>query len=461
MPLMTRRFFLTGLTVAGFGSVWPACRGARAGWPPEISRFITNKEAQARALAKRLNLKVSSNIWKFFRAAQMGSTSDTTSRFARLRDNRFKEMDSNEHLVAGTPVFQPVIEVELAVEAFTKGEPKYGLACGNSIIRSIPPGSVYFGGTDPGRGLVTALCRSHENADPFFTITQNALTDLSYLAYLRVMYGDRIHTPTSNDLEMAFEGYLKSARQRLEHDRQFPNEPRQLKPGEDARLIGDRVEVSGQMSVIGVRGPMTKMLFDTNPAREFYVEESFPLDWMYPHLTPHGLIFKLNRASLPLLSEEVVKRDREFWRQQAGQLIGDWLRPDTSVEEVCAFVGRVFGRKDFSGFKGDLRFVCNEYTNKMFSKLRSSIAGLYQWRIARAGSSAERKRMEEEADFAFRQALAFCPGSPEAVFRYVNLLLSTDRGGDALRVARVAQSLRPKDGQLQSLAAQLQQPRHQ
>ena len=59
----------------------------------------------------------------------------------------------------------------------------------NDIIASIPPGSIYFGGTDPGRFLITAMEKSQVNADPFFLLTQNALADGNYLDYLRSMYG--------------------------------------------------------------------------------------------------------------------------------------------------------------------------------------------------------------------------------------------------------------------------------
>ncbi len=39
--------------------------------------------------------------------------------------------------------------------------------------------------------------------------------------------------------------------------------------------------------------------------------------------------------------------------------------------------------------------------------------------------------MLKEADFAFRQAFAYCPYSPEAVFRFTSLLASTGRFDDA------------------------------
>ena len=97
--------------------------------------------------------------------------------------------------------WQAVKEVWGAFTAFAWGDEKYCIAFGRDIIESIPPGSIYFGGTDPGRFLVTALCKSQVNADPFYILTQNALADGGYLAYLRGMYGDKIYTPTDADSE--------------------------------------------------------------------------------------------------------------------------------------------------------------------------------------------------------------------------------------------------------------------
>jgi tetratricopeptide (TPR) repeat protein len=64
--------------------------------------------------------------------------------------------------------------------------------------------------------------------------------------------------------------------------------------------------------------------------------------------------------------------------------------------------------------------------------------------------------MIKEADFAFRQSLAFCPYSPEAVFRYVNLLLTQQRFDDALLVATTCQKLDPYNGQVIGLINNLQ-----
>ena len=67
--------------------------------------------------------------------------------------------------------------------------------------------------------------------------------------------------------------------------------------------------------------------------------------------------------------------------------------------------------------------------------------------------------MTKEADFAFRQAYALCPTSPEAVFRYVNLLLSSNRADDARLLAGTTLKLDPKNGQIQSLVESLKNPK--
>src|SRR5205807_2441264 len=111
--------------------------------------------------------------------------------------------------------------------------------------------------------------------------------------------------------------------------------------------------------------------------------------------------------------------------------------------DIAAFIEKVYLRRDFTGFKGDRKFVRDDQAQKAFSKLRSSIGGVYAWRIADPNNHnpVVQQRMIKEADFAFRQAFAFCPYSPEAVFRYVNLLLSLHRIDDAYIIASTCQKL--------------------
>ncbi|MEI9962257.1 MAG: hypothetical protein WDM76_14325 [Limisphaerales bacterium] len=60
----------------------------------------------------------------------------------------------------------------------------------------------------------------------------------------------------------------------------------QLRPGEDVHVENGRVQVSGQVAVMMINGLLCKVIFDHNPTNEFFVEESFPLEWMYPYETP-------------------------------------------------------------------------------------------------------------------------------------------------------------------------------
>jgi tetratricopeptide (TPR) repeat protein len=104
------------------------------------------------------------------------------------------------------------------------------------------------------------------------------------------------------------------------------------------------------------------------------------------------------------------------------------------VKEICDFVVRVHERRDYDAFQGDRKFIRDDQAQKAFSKLRSSIGGLYSWRVANARRPEERDRMLREADFAFRQAFAYCPYSPEAMFRYTTLLVNAGRLDDAILI---------------------------
>jgi hypothetical protein len=416
----------------------------------QLKSFVAEKEAQANAATN----KMPSEFQAFFAVAAKGDWLAVSNAFVEFRKHagQYEHSGKTDERLRGT-AWQAVLETWGALDAFGEGDEKYSAMFGNYIIESIPAGSIYFGGTDPGRFIVTALQKSHVKADPFFTLTQNALADSSHLDYLRGMYGDKIHVPTTNDSQKCFQDYMEDAQKRLQNH--------QLRPGEDVRTGPDgKIQVSGQVAVMQINGLMVKLILDKNPDREFYIEESFPFDWMYPHLEPHGLIFKINRQPLSKLSDEIVEQDHDYWTKLVQPMIGDWLHDDTSVGEIAAFAKKTFGKQDFSGFTGDPRFIQNAYAHRMFSKLRSSHGGLYAWRLKQAAGAEEKERMAREADFAFRQAWALCPYSPEAVFRYVNLLIEQKRIADALIVAETAAqmpSMQGKDGeQLRNLVGQLQ-----
>ena len=313
----------------------------------QLKSFIAEKEAQANAATN----KMPSEFKTFFAAANKGDWLTVSNDFEnfRKRSHDFDHPGPNDERLQGVQ-WQAVKEVWGAFAAFAWGDEKYCTAFGNDIIESIPPGSIYFGGTDPGRFLITAMCKSQVNADPFFVLTQNALADATYLEYLRGMYGAKIYTPTDEDSQKCFQDYTEDAQKRLQSH--------QLKPGEDVTQDSKgQVQVKGEVAVMEINGLLAKVIFDKNPDREFYIEESFPLDWMYPYLEPHGLIFKINRQPLP----DIVRRNSfsgitTYWVNCVLPIIGDWLKPAHDCGGNRRVCGKGFAQADFSGFKGDLAF---------------------------------------------------------------------------------------------------------
>jgi hypothetical protein len=445
----------------------------------QLKHFIGEKKAQATAAAAAEKREMLPEYETFFAAAEKGDWGTVSNTYENLQGVRTQSRQNSGVTASGgsrisrffanlrTRIVKRADEATMRQMQGTQWEDakevygafdclasdverdKYFVTLGQDIIRSIPAGSIYLGGSDPGRWTVTALQTSHVNGDPFFTLTQNAMADPTYIEYLRSMYGKKIYVPTPEDSQKCFQYYMEDIQRRIVHDQTLKSEPRQVKPGENVQVdASGHVQVSGQVAVMGINAELVKVIFDHETKREFYVEESFPLDWMYPHLEPHGLIMKINREPLAELSEEVIRKDHEFWSQRLTPILGDWLKEDTSVQEICAFEEKVYFRHDFTGFKGDPRFVSDDWPQWM-SKLRSSIGSIYLFRMGRNPSGAivppesvakgeALDRMGKEADFALRQAFAICPASPEVVFRYVQFLVDQRRSVDALAVAEIA-----------------------
>jgi hypothetical protein len=456
---MKRTIIFIAPVVAGLGLLAAGCAQKHsAEWKsiknPEVTAQLKSFVAEKQAQAKADGSDAYPDFKKYFAAAEKGDWLAVSNAFEDFRKHagQYEHSGKTDERLRGSK-WAAVVETWGALYYFGAVDEKYSAAFGNDIIASIPAGGIYFGGTDPGRFLITALQKSQVAGDPFFTLTQNALADGSYLDYARGIYGDKIYIPTAEDSHRCFQEYTQEVTKRQQNGK--------LKPGEDVYIDNGRMQISGHVAVMEINARLAKIVFDKNPAHEFYVEESFPLDWMYPYLEPHDLIMKINRQPLTTLSAEKIKQDRDYWAQYVTPMIGDWLNKDTPVEAVTAFAEKVYAQQDSNGFKGDPRFIQSPDTQKMFSKLRSSIGGLYAWRAQQTVDASEKQRLNDEADFAFRQAFALCPYSPEGLFRYVNFLLSENRGTDALLVARTAAdmpSMKGRDGeQVRSLINQLKQ----
>ncbi len=312
---------------------------------------------------------------------------------------------------------------------------------------SYPPamgeGAIFFGGTDPGRFVPTYMIYSADVRPDVFLITQNALADNTFMSVTRDLYGDQIWIPTPKDSENAFQIYIDEVKSG------------KRPPSSDISIQGGRVQVVGALGVMEINGILCKMIFDHNkpgafelrpkessefgvrssemggtassrtnkedetvrqdasppnlnsqlstlnsPAaatpsagHEFYVEESYVIPWMYPYLTPHGLIMHINPNPTSMTAKD-VNNDMDFW---------DW------------YTRRI---------TRDNRYRRDVVAQKSFSKLRSAIAGLYM-----------NKGRYNNAELAYNQARILYPVSPEANFRTIqDVLLAQGRFDEALDV---------------------------
>lgn len=437
---------------------------------PELSgklqQFFTVKERQARELAeldKKLppsneRLTVAPEVWPYFAAARKGEWRKVTQLYFSMSAHSYQFDHLSSAKDWASLVWQPVNETYRAYEQLCAADPKYILAYGNEIIDSIPPGSVFFAGTDAGRFVTTLLAKSQITGDPVFIVSQNALTDGLYLSYLRSMHEGKIHIPTADESSKVWEDYLDGLRQRMKDNR--------LMPGEDAKLVNGRVQINGRVAVIGINALLTKAVFDKNPARDFFLDEQFQIDWPYPRLVPHGFIFKINREPLAELGQDILQKDRGFWNSHVAKALGNWLNENTSVKEICEFADKTYVRKDLSGFSGDPQFVQTARMWKpmrdfvgasaVYSKSRANIANLYAWWAQNAAKLGERERMAKEADFAFRQALALCPYQSDTVGRYVNFLFQEKRFDESVMIARVALKFNSDNKEFQEWVKQVE-----
>jgi hypothetical protein len=252
-------------------------------------------------------------------------------------------------------------------------------------------------------------------------LTQNALADQSYLDYIAFLHGDTMGTLTHDDSQRAFSDYLADAQKRLEHDTQFPDEPKQIRPGEDVRTIDGKVQVSGQVAVMAINERLVQMILQKNPDLSFALEESFPLRSTFADAAPLGAIMELRvRDEQNALTPERASQSVDYWRTTAQQLLAD---PEASGSEEV---------------------------RKTYSKMASSQGGLFQ-----------DHHLTAQAEEAYRVAIDICPYSPEAVFRLVNLLTEQGRVQDALPVAEAAARIDGGNQQFRTLVAELNRMRRQ
>jgi hypothetical protein len=386
---------------------------------PEFERFVRQKRALEEQLAKKHAVAVPEIVRTFFDASQTGDWQRTTNQFYAIEAGTGRSGGKGWMPLT---LWGPVHDTLGAYEQFHSWNPKLLHGFGDKIITMIPTGSIYFGGTDAGRFIISALTASHSEGRPFFTLTQNALADPSYVDYLRDMYGTNIYLPTIDDSQRVFQEYITDAQKRLEKN--------QLRDGESIQVVKGRVQVNGVVAVMALNELLVKLVINKNPSREIFLEESYALEGLYGQSSPHGLIFKVHHQPLKQLPSAVLEADHRFWTDECRVLVGNAVRVGTTVAELCSWTEKTFLHPESDAFEGTRAYAKDRQAPQYFSQCRSAIAAYYNWWSKKTDAS-ESIRLAKEADFAHRQAIALSPYNPTTVWRYASFLLQNQRTNDA------------------------------
>lgn len=358
----------------------------------KLNQFARHRRELLRQLARHYNVEVPAAMEEFFDAAEAGRWDEVQTVYAALRERRERE----EIPVEAVKLWPVLLETLGVAEAVQKWPSQKLLDYGNSILDSLRPGMIYVGGTDPGRFIPTLLNDTGEG-ERHIVVTQNALADQTYLDYLRFLHTDRIPTLTKEDSERAFQEYMQDAQKRFKHDEDFPNEPKQIRPGEDIRMSDNKLQVSGQIAVMAINEKLLRMLMDKNPDASFAIEQSFPFTSMYGGTRPLGPIMELRAGEQNAFTQERAGQTVDYWRTSARELLSDTAAADAQNVRMT------------------------------YGKMAAEQAALLQHH----GYAAE-------AEQAFQIATEIAPASPEAVFRYMNILVGQKRFDDAIRITQAA-----------------------
>jgi hypothetical protein len=406
---------------------------------PAFERLIVEKRALTKRLAAEHEVEVPGQVWSLFDAIQKGDWTSTTNQFYSI------EAGTGRHGGAAwvpLAIWGPIHDTFGAYELFHEGDPRLLRRFSETVMKRIPDGSIYFGGTDAGRFLITAFSAAHTEARPFFTLTQNALADGSYLGYLRDLYGKKIYVPTRADAERIFNEYVASARKRADLSQLETGKPIELRENEFIQIIGNRMQVSGVAGVMTMNEMLARLIIDKNPSREIYLEESYPMEGLYGRSLPDGLIFKVSHRELEQVPPPVMKDDHQFWVDQCRALIGNAADETASVTGLCAWAEQIFLKPASAVFAGDSAYLKDPLAGRIFSQCRSGQAGYYAWWSQRM--EKEPAELAREADFAHRQAVALAPYNPTAVWRYTRFLLQHKRTNDATVLIRSCLKIGPE-----------------
>lgn len=362
-------------------------------------------------MARHYQVSVPAGVERFFDAVEAGRWEEAQALFDSLKQLRQSGQPAHDLAV----LWPAILDTYGAANQAHLWPAQELLDYGDAVLGSLRRGMVYVGGTDAGR-WIPELLNDTSSGERHIVITQNALADNSYLDYLNFLYGDQLSTLTAEDSQRAFQEYIADAQKRLEHDEQFPNEPRQIRPGEQVVNTNGRLQVSGQVAVMAINENLIKILMQKNPNLSFALQESFPLKSLYPDASTLGPVTELGTGAGPdALTPDRATQAVDYWNTTVQQLLNDPATPSDSVPR------------------------------RAYSKLMLAQANLFL-----------DHHYAGQAEQTYRLANELCPDNPEAVFNYVSLLTSQKRYEEARQVVATGLRLAPDNQAFQNLLTALQ-----
>lgn len=384
----------------------------------KVIQFGRSRREIVRSIARRTQKPIPPEVEEFFDAIESGNW-ERIHALGKALGKRSGQYEGSTHWPELDPFWPAVLDAYGVAEQAHLWPARKLLDYGNAILDSLRPGMVYVGGTDPGR-WIPELLNETSGGEPRIVVTQNAFADSRYLDFMQTLYGEQFNALTQEESKRAFDAYVADAQKRWEHDQQFPDEPRQVRPGEKVGMTDGRFQVTGQVSVMDINERLLHILMEKNPDLTFAIEQSFPFKSTYDAATPLGPIMELGlRDEQSALTAERAGQTVDYWRAATEQLLSDASGP-----------------------------VLDENLRKAHSKLASNHADL----LLNRGYAAEAEQL-------LRLAAQIAPSSPEAVFMYANLLVGQNRAADAIPIAESALRVDPGNQQFRNLLTELQRMR--
>src|SRR5205814_1304467 len=150
------------------------------------------------------------------------------------------------------------------------------------------------------------------------------LADGTYRDYLTELYGERLVTLTQEDSDRILQEYIADAQERRQHDEQFPDEPKQVRPAEKLKMQDGHLQVSGIVGVMAINEKLLQLLLDKNPDLSFAMQQSFPMKGTYADALPLGPLMELRAQNdQNTFTAERATQSLDYWRTTAQNVLAD------------------------------------------------------------------------------------------------------------------------------------------